>query len=126
MNDNRLDARMRALFAGIDTSTEFEARVLARIGTLHAGPDANLLVCAQRHREATRRRLRQQAWMNATTAIGIGAALIALVWQQGPAVTHWVQRGLATTSDSGALAAVTFAALGVSAWIALRRLLPAP
>ena len=48
MNDNRLDARMRALFAGIDTSTEFEARVLARIGTLHAGPDANLLACAQR------------------------------------------------------------------------------
>ncbi len=125
MSEDNLDARLRAFFANTDTSASFEAQLMARIEALHAAPDAALLDMAERHRDATRRQLREDTWMNAVTATSVLAALIALVWHEGPAVTRWVELGLAAAAGPGTLAGVTFVATGVSVWIALRRFLPA-
>jgi len=124
MSERELDARLRALFAAADTAPGFEARVMARVAAQRAAPDAKLLLLAERRREAIRQRLRREAWMNSATAAGIGAALVALVWREGPAVAHWVEQGLAAASDAGSLGAFAFVALGVGAWVALQRLLP--
>ena len=124
MSDRGLDARLRALFAHADTTPGFEARVLARITALHATPDAKLLILAERRREATRQRLQQEAWTNSATVAGIGGALIALIWREGPAVTHWVDQALAAASSFGALGSVAIIALGLGTWVALQRALP--
>ena len=120
----QLDARLRALFADADTAPGFEARVMARIAAQRAAPDAKLLLLAERRREATRQRLRSEAWMNSATAAGIGAALIALVWREGPAVARWVDQGLAAAMDIGSLASFAILALGLGGWIVLQRVLP--
>lgn len=124
MSDAGVDARLRTLFAGVDTAPGFDAAVMARVAALRATPDPKLLILAERSREVTRRRLRREAWMNAGTVAGIGAALIAFVWREGPAIAHWVEQGLAATSDMGSLAGLAFVALGFGAWIALQRLMP--
>jgi hypothetical protein len=123
MSERDLDARLRAIFAGADTLPGFESRVMARVSALQA-PDAKLLLIAERRREATRQRLRREAWSNAATAAGVGAALIALVWREGPAVAQWVERGMAAASDFGSLSGFAFLALGLGAWVALQRALP--
>jgi hypothetical protein len=124
MSERDLDARLRALFADADTAPGFEARVMARIAARHTATDAKLLLLAERHREAIRLRLRREAWMNVGTAAGIGAALIALVWREGPAVVRWVEQGLAAASDLGSFGTFAFVSLGIGAWVALQRLLP--
>ncbi len=43
---------------------------------------------ADRRRLRAARRLRREAWMNAATVAGAGAAAIALVWRHGPAVAR--------------------------------------
>jgi hypothetical protein len=120
----QLDVRLRALFADADTAPGFEARLMARIAAQRAAPDAKLLLLAERRREAVRQRLRREAWMNSATAAGIGAALIALVWREGPAVARWVDQGLAAAMDIGSLASFAVLALGLGGWIVLQRVLP--
>lgn len=124
MSERDLDARLRTLFADADTAPGFEARVMARIAARHAAPDAKMLLLAERNREATRQRLRREAWMNVGTAAGIGAALIALVWREGPAVARWVEQALAAATDVGSLGAFACVALGIGTWVALQRLMP--
>jgi hypothetical protein len=97
---------------------------MARVAAPRAVADPKLLILAERSREVTRRRLRREVWMNAGTAAGIGAALVALVWREGAAIAPWVEQGLAATSDMGALAGLAFVALGFGAWIALQRFMP--
>jgi hypothetical protein len=120
VSERDLDARLRAIFAAADTLPGFESRVMARISALHA-PDAKLLLLAERRREATRRRLRREALSNAATAAGVGGALIALVWREGPAVAQWVERGTAAASDFGSLSGYAFLALGIGVWAAVQR-----
>jgi len=57
-------------------------------------------------------------------AAGIGTALIALVWREGPAVARWVEQGLAAASDVGSLGTFAFVSLGIGTWVALQRLMP--
>lgn len=123
MSERDLDARLRALFADADTGPGFEAQVMARIAARHTAPDAKMLLLAERHREATRQRLRREAWMNVGTAAGIGTALIALVWREGPAVARWVEQGLTAASDVGSLGTFAFVSLGIGTWVALQRLM---
>ena len=124
MSERDLDARLRALFAEADTGPGFEAQVMARIAARHTAPDAKMLFLAERHREATRQCLRREAWMNVGTVAGIGTALIALVWREGPAVARWVEQGLAAASDVGSLGTFAFVSLGIGTWVALQRLMP--
>jgi hypothetical protein len=124
MSERDLDARLRALFADADTAPGFEARVMARIAARRTATDAELLLLAERQREAIRLRLRREAWMSVGTTAGIGAALIALVWREGPAVVRWVEQGLAAASDVGSLGTFAFVSLGIGTWVALQRLLP--
>ena len=123
MSERDLDARLRALFADADTGPGFEAQVMARIAARHTAPDAKMLLLAERHREATRQRLRREAWMNVGTAAGIGTALIALVWREGPAVARWVEQGLTAASDVGSLGTFAFVSLAIGTWVALQRLM---
>ncbi|MCC7082553.1 MAG: hypothetical protein IT530_17950 [Burkholderiales bacterium] len=124
MDEGNLDARLRTLFTAADTLPGFEARIMTRVRTLHAGPDAKLLALAERRRAATRQQLRRDTWMNVVSAAGIGAALIALAWHAGPLVGQWVDRSLIAAADPGTLAGISFVALGLGAWITLQRLLP--
>jgi hypothetical protein len=117
-----LDARLRRLFAGVDTAPGFEARLAARIEALPGLPGDVLRVRIELQRETVRRRLRREAWLNAATAAGVGAALVALVWREGPVVTRWVEAGIAATSDPGAYLGVAFAALAFGLWIPLGKL----
>jgi hypothetical protein len=123
VNERDLDARLRAIFADADTAPGFEAQVMARIAAQHA-PDAKLLVLAERRREATRKRLRWEAWTNSATAAGVGIALIALVWREGPLVARWMDQALAAASDFGSLSSLAFLALGLGVWAATQRFLP--
>jgi len=121
MNAGDLDARLRRHFAGTDTAPDFEARVMARVAALPAVPVADLRLRYERREFETRERLRREAWLNAGTAVGAGAAAIALVWREGPAVAHWMDAFLATSRDSGMLAAVSLLAVGLGLWVALGR-----
>ena len=105
MSERDLDARLRALFADADTGPGFEAQVMARIAARHTAPDAKMLLLAERHREATRQRLRREAWMNVGTAAGIGTALIALVWREGPAVARYLTQVAQGTGGTAPAAA---------------------
>lgn len=122
MSGSDLDARLRQLFAGTDTSPDFEARLLARVAGLPALPvDTLRLVYARRDFEE-RARLRRAARLNIATALGIGAAAIALVWREGPAVARWMDALLAASRDSGGmLTAVAFLAAGLAVWATVGR-----
>jgi ferric-dicitrate binding protein FerR (iron transport regulator) len=119
-----LDARMRGAFAGVDTSPGFEARVAGRIASLHAEPADILRERVERRRMRAAERLRREAWMNAMSVAGIGAAAIALVWRHGPAVARWTEDALAAVSDPGTLTYLALATLTLGLWPVLRGLLP--
>ncbi len=121
MNAGDLDALLRRHFAGTDTAPDFEARVMARVAALPAVPVADLRLRYERRELETRERLRREAWLNAGTAVGVGAAAIALVWREGPAVAHWMEALLAASRDSGTLAAVSLLAVGLGLWVTLGR-----
>ncbi len=118
------DARMRGVFAGIDTAPGFEARVAARVAALEALPAHVRRAQAElrHHREA--QRLRREYWLNFASAAGAGAAAIAVVWRHGPAVARWTESALAAAAEPGALMGLAFGALAFGLWPLLRGWLP--
>jgi ferric-dicitrate binding protein FerR (iron transport regulator) len=119
-----LDERLRRAFAGIDTSAAFEMRVAARIAALAAAPRAADLARVERQRASAARRLAREAWMNTSTAIGCGAAAIAVVWRHGPAVARWTEDALAVASSPEVLLPAAMTVLAAGLWPVLRRLMP--
>lgn len=129
MSENRsptgnLDARMRRAFADIDTRPGFEARVADRIASLCAEPADVLRERVERSRARAAGRLRREAWMNAASVAGVGAAAIALVWRHGPAVARGTAQALEVASAPGALMGLAMATLALGLWPVLRGLLP--
>ena len=119
-----LDEGLRRTFAGIDTSAAFEARVAARIAALPAAPRAADLARVERQRANSARRLAREAWINTSTAVGIGAAAIAVVWRHGPAVARWTEDALAVASSPEVLLPAAMTVLAAGLWPVLRRLMP--
>jgi hypothetical protein len=124
MRPRPFDARMRRILASTDTSPGFEARVMDRIASLRASPTARARARVERGRELARLRLRREAWMNVTTAAGIGAAAIALIWRRGPVIVEHMQVALDAAADPGILSGVALAVLAVALWPLLRRFMP--
>jgi hypothetical protein len=116
-----LDARMRRLFADVDTAPGFQARVMQRVAARSAAPRADLRAQFELARDHAARNLARQAWMNAATAVGVGAAGIALVWRHRLEVTQAVQTGLAAAADSGLLVGIAAVVLAAGLWPVLRR-----
>jgi hypothetical protein len=119
-----LDARLRRAFAGADTRPGFEARVAARVAGLQVEPAEILRERADRRRLRAAKRLRREAWMNAATVAGVGAAAIALVWRHGPAVARGTAAALEVASAPGALLGLAMATLALGLWPILRGYLP--
>ena len=115
------DARMRRLFAGVDTAPGFEARVMQGVAALGRAPRTELRAQIERSRSRSARDLARQAWTNVATAAGVGAAGIALVWHQRLEITQAVQTGLAAAADSGFLLGIAAAVLAAGLWPVLRR-----
>jgi len=115
------DARMRRLFADVDTSPGFQARVMQRVAARSAAPRADLRAQFERARARATSSLARQAWMNVATAVGVGAGGIALVWHHRLEITQTVQAGLAVAADSGVLIGIALVVLGAGLWPALRR-----
>ena len=119
----QLDARMRSLFAGVDTSPGFEARVMQRVSARSLAPRPELRAQIERARTRATRSFARQAWTNAGTAVGVGAAGIAIVWRHRLEVAQAVQAGLAGAADSGLFFSFAAVVLAVGLWPVLRRYL---
>jgi hypothetical protein len=115
------DGRMRHLFADLDTAPGFEARVMQRVAAQGLTPRSDLRAQFERARAQATKGLARQAWMNIATALGVGAAGIALVWKHGSAVATWVQHDVA---DPGNLTIFGCAVLVAGLWPFLRKYLP--
>jgi hypothetical protein len=115
------DARMRRLFADLDTAPGFEARVMQRVLARNLTLRTDLRAQFERARAQATRGLARQAWMNVVTALGVGAAGIALLWKHGSAVAAWVQDDIA---DPGNLTIFGCAVLVAGLWPFLRKYLP--
>jgi ferric-dicitrate binding protein FerR (iron transport regulator) len=130
MNDDELDLRLRRAFSGIDTRAGFERRVVARIAALGASVPmpaaeaASLSARIERDRANTARRLAREAWVNAVTALGVGAAGVAAVWRHGPVVARWTEDALVAASQPPGLLALALAVLSASLWPVLKERLP--
>jgi hypothetical protein len=118
------DARMRRVFADVDTGPGFEVRVAARIASLHTEPAEVLRERIEHGRMRAAGRLRREAWMNMVTVTGTGAAAIALVWRHGPAVARWTGEALEVAAQPAALMSLAIATLALGLWPVLRGLLP--
>ena len=123
--ETKLDSRMRALFANVDTSPDFDARVMRRIAALDSAPAADLRAQFERRRELARQRLRREAWSNAVTIAGVGAAAGIVLWRHAPAIMQWARSGGVTEIDPWLVAGVVISALVGCLWPLLRRL-PTP
>ena len=119
-----LDAGLRRVFAGIDTSAGFDAAVSARIAALRAAPDAAERERIERQRASAVRRLAREAWMNAATAVGCGAAAIAVVWRHGAAFARWTEDALVVASSPEVILPAAMTVLAAGLWPVLRRLMP--
>jgi hypothetical protein len=119
-----IEASLRRVFAGIDTAPAFEARVLARIAALPATEQAAERERLERERLSAARRIARDAWMNAATAVGVGAAAIALVWRHAEAAARWTEHALAVSSSPEVLMPVAMTVLAAGLWPVLRKLLP--
>ena len=97
---------------------------MQRIAALRTAPTAEERARVERRRELARLRLRREAWMNVTTAAGIGAAAIALIWRRGPVVVEYMQVVLDAAADPGFLSGIALAVLAVALWPLLQRFLP--
>lgn len=121
----RLDARMRGLFAGVDTHRDFEVRMMQRIAKLDSAPAVDLRAQFERKRDVARRRLIREAWSNSVTITGIGAAAGVVVWRYAPAIMNWAQSGGLAEIDPWLFAGIVTAALVGGLWPLLRKV-PAP
>jgi hypothetical protein len=119
-----LDAGLRRAFAGIETSDGFDARVAARIAALQAAPEAAQRARVERQRSSAARWIAFEAWMNAATAVGVGAAAIAVVWRHGPAVARWTEDALAIATNPEVMLPGAMAVLAAGLWPVLKRLMP--
>ncbi len=115
------DARVRRLFARVDTAPGFEARVMQAIAARRLAPRTDLRAQFERARASAARNLARQAWMNIATVVGVGTAGIALVWHHRLEITHAVQTGLAAAADSGVLVGIAAVVLAAGLWPTLRR-----
>jgi hypothetical protein len=115
-----IDAGLRRVFTGIDTTPGFEGRVLARIAALPAMEQERL----ERQRMYAARRIAREAWMNAATAIGVGVAAIAVVWRHADAAARWTADALAVSSSPEVLMPAAMTVLAAGLWPVLRKLLP--
>ena len=115
-----LDARLRRMMAGLDTGAGFEARVLQRVAARAArtgAVSADLRAQFERRREIVRRRLRREAWSNAITIAGVGAAAFVLVWHYSAEIVRWVgESDLLATHQPAVLLVVALAAVGAALW----------
>jgi len=119
-----LDARLRRAFSGIDTATGFDSRLDARIAALPQGLAASQRARAERQRARAVKLLAREAWLNAATAVGVGAAATAVIWRHGPAVACWIEGALGAAADPAALMAFASAVLVAGLWPVLKGLLP--
>jgi hypothetical protein len=119
-----IDAGLRRVFAGIDTTPGFEGRVLARIAALPAMEQAAERERLERQRVNMAHRIAREAWMNAATAIGVGAAAIAVVWRHADAAARWTADALAMSSSPEVLMPAAMTVLAAGLWPVLRKLLP--
>lgn len=115
------DARMRRLFADADTAPGFEARVMQRVSAQSLAPRMELRAQVDRARARATRSLARQAWTNVATAVGVGAAGIAIVWRHRLEITQVVQTGLTDALDSGVLFSIAAVVLVAGLWPVLRR-----
>lgn len=122
--DDAFDARMRRLFAGVDTAPGFEARLAQRFAAHPAVPRDVLRERADRGREREARRLRREALTWLAAAGATGAAGVALVLRHGEAVTAAVGQVLGSASEPGGLGKIATAVLAACLWPVLKRYLP--
>jgi hypothetical protein len=122
--DDHFDARLRRALAGIDTAPGFEPRLAARIAALPDAPVGERRARLEKENAQAARRLARDAWVNAATALGGGAAAVALVWRNAPVVTKWTEALLAAASAPDILASVACGALALGLWPVLKRYLP--
>jgi len=115
----RFDERMRGIFAGVDTSRDFDLRVMQRVAVLGTAPIGDLRAQFERRRERTLRKFRREAWSNSVTITGIGAAAMVVVWHNAPAIVQWAQSGEAATVP-WLVAGAAIAALTGGLWNLLR------
>ena len=119
-----IDAGLRRVFTGIDTTPGFEGRVLARIAALPAMEQAAERERLERQRMYAARRIAREAWMNAATAIGVGVGAIAVVWRHADAAARWTAEALAVSSSPEVLMPAAMTVLAAGLWPVLRKLLP--
>jgi len=113
VNREGLDARLRRHFARVDTAPGFEARVLARVAALPSPRILERRLEVERQQFALRKRLRREAWFNAATALGVGAAALAAVWRHGPEVSDRMRELVEHATQGGGLGV---AAVALGAW----------
>lgn len=111
-----LDARLRRLFAGIDTDAQFETRVMALIAADAPVIDGDQTQQIEREWALARRRLRRESWANVATVAGIGAAGGALLWRYAPQIMQWTEAGGATMLDPWLVTAVVALAMVAGLW----------
>ncbi|MGE0031597.1 MAG: hypothetical protein AB7T20_10800 [Steroidobacteraceae bacterium] len=115
-----LDARLRRMMAGLDAGAGFEARVMQRVAAKAAragAVSADMRAQFELRREIVRQRLRREAWSNAITIAGIGAATGALVWRYAPQIMQWATASdLLATTGPAVFFAIALAAVGAALW----------
>lgn len=116
MNAEGLDARLRRHFAGVDTAPGFEARVLARVAAMPATAIVERRLRCERQQLELRERLRREAWLNAATAVGVGAAALAVVWRRGPEIAGWARDLLEFAGHGGGLGVAAAIGAGFVWW----------
>jgi hypothetical protein len=120
MNAEGLDARLRRHFAGVDTGPGFETRVRARVAVLPAPAIVERRLECERQQFELRERLRREAWLNVATAVGIGAATLAVVWRKGPEVAGWIHDVLEAAGSGSGLGVVVAIVGGWYVWRSCR------
>ena len=108
--ESPLDLRLRRLFGGLDAREGFEQRLVTRIAATDARPRADLREQFERRRALVARRLRREAWLNATSAAGVGVAALLLYGRYARDFAHWLTGTLPAT-DPGWLIGGTLVVL---------------
>jgi hypothetical protein len=122
--DDDLDARLRRVFAGVDTTPGFVSRVALRVAALPVVPRDVLRERVERGRALAARRLRREALTWVATAATTGAAGLALVWRHHEIVAAGVEQVVDAASGPGLLANAAIVLLAACLWPVLRRHLP--